>query len=233
MRRNKVRRWEENAQFDCVHQPPVHEIAAGGTYLRGRWAEDALGTTGPLALELGCGTGDLSLALARHDPRRGVVGVDIKGHRFWVGAKAALAEGLTNLAFLRTRIEYIDHFFGPDEVQEIWLTFSDPQPKDDKGTKRITSPVFLRRYGRFLTEDGRVHVKTDNALVYERARDEAAEAGFEVAVASEDVHGELLPRAPAELAKLLSVETRFEEKWRAGGARIRYLQLRRQLARPT
>jgi tRNA (guanine-N7-)-methyltransferase len=230
MRRSKVRRWEENAGFECVHQPPVHEIAAGGTYMRGCWARDVLGTSGPLALELGCGSGAVSLALARRDPTRGVVGVDIKGHRFWIGAKAALAEDLTNIAFLRARIEYIDHYFGPAEVEEVWLTFSDPQPKDDKGTKRITSPVFLRRYGRLLTEDGRVHVKTDSPLVYERTRDEAAQAGFEVAVASEDVHGELVHTAPADLVELLAVQTRFEEKWRAGGARIRYLQLRRQLA---
>ena len=228
MRRTKQRRWEENTGFACVHQPSIREIKAGGTYMRGDWASEVLGTQGPIALELGCGSGAVTLALARRDPSRGVVGVDIKGHRFWLGAKTALAEGLDNVAFLRARIEYIDHYFGPDEVDEIWLTFSDPQPKDEKGTKRITSPVFLRRYSRFLTEDGRVHVKTDSALVYERTRDEAAQAGFEVAVASEDVHGDLIHRTPAELADLLAVQTRFEERWRADGARIRYLQLRSQ-----
>lgn len=227
MRRSKVCRWEENLGFACVHQPSISEIAAGKTYLRGTWGQEALGTQGPIALELGCGSGAVTLALGRRDRSRGVVGVDIKGHRFWMGAKAAHEEQLGNVAFLRARIEYIDHYFGPDEVDEVWLTFSDPQPKDEKGTKRITSPVYLRRYSRFLTGSGVVHVKTDSPLVYERTRDEASQAGFEVVMASEDVHGELLHRAPEDLAELLSVQTHYERKWRMGGASIRYLQLQR------
>lgn len=228
MRRSKIERWAENEGFPCVHQPPVREIARGGTYRQGRWGAEVFGLESPLALELGCGCGAVTLALARADRTRGVIGVDIKGHRFWHSAKVATAEELSNVAFLRGRLEYIDHYFGPAEVGEIWLTFSDPQPKDDKGTKRITSPVFLRRYSRFLTPDAVVHVKTDSELVYERAVADSGEAGFEVALASEDVHGELIHTAPAELAELLAVQTRYEKKWRAKGKRIRYVQLRRQ-----
>jgi len=227
MRRSKIERWTENEGFPCVHQPPVREIAEGGTYMRGRWGAEVFGLEAPLALELGCGCGAVTLALARSDRTRGVVGVDIKGHRFWHSAKVATQEGVSNVAFLRGRVEYIDHYFGASEVGEVWLTFSDPQPKDDKGTKRITSPVFLRRYARFLAPGAVVHVKTDSALVYERAVTESGEAGYEVALASEDVHGELVHEAPTELAELLAVQTRYEKKWRARGERIRYVQLRR------
>ncbi len=227
MRLSKIRRWEENLTRSCVHQPPVDEIAAGGTYMRGRWAEEVFGQAGPVTLELGCGRGEYSVALARRDPARNVVGVDIKGHRFWHGAKTAEDEGLTNLAFLRARIEYIDHYFGPDEVDCVWLTFSDPQPQNNKGTKRITSPVFLRRYSRFLKPDGRVHVKTDSELLFETTRDQASEAGFEVTLASDDVHGRLVHEVPPGLAELLSLRTLYEQRWISRGARIRYLELRR------
>lgn len=224
MRRTKTLRWQENLERANVHQPDIQEIARGGRYNQGQWAE-VLGAPGPLALELGCGGGETTLALARQNETRGVIGVDVKGHRFWEGAKIAEEEGLSHVAFLRARIEYIDHYFAPAEVGQVWLTFSDPQPKDEKGTKRITSPVFLRRYRRILSGSGTVHVKTDSELIYERTREEAHEADFRVVRSSEDVHGSFLEEIPESLAEVLRTQSRYEERWRREGKLIHYLEL--------
>ena len=118
----------------------------------------------PIVLELGCGKGEYTLELARRNPDKFYIGVDIKGARLWRGAKTATQEGLKNVAFLRTRIEFIGAFFGPDEVSEIWLTFSDPQMKSENS--RLTSPVFLERYRRFLKPGGIVHLKTDSRFLH-------------------------------------------------------------------
>ena len=227
MRRSKTLRWQENRTFSCVHQPPVAEVAAAGSYNRGRWAREILHTRGPITLELGCGGAETTLALARRDPTRGFVGVDIKGHRFWHAAKTVEVEGLGNVAFLRARIEYIDHYFGPGEVGDIWLTFSDPQPKNTKGTKRLTSPIFLRRYARMQVPKARVHIKTDSDDLFALAQKEPPEAGYEITRIVADIHAPLPTNFPADLAEILSVKTRYERKWLARGKRIHYVQLMR------
>ena len=126
----------------------------------------------PITLELGCGKGEYTVGLARKYPDRNFVGVDIKGHRFWRGAKTAKEESLPNVAFLRTRIEFIDKYFEAEEVSEIWLTFSDPQPKDEKGTKRITSSVYIERYKKILKPGGLLRFKTDNTDLFEYTLEE-------------------------------------------------------------
>ena len=127
---------------------------------------DGFGNDRPITLELGCGKGEYTVGLARRHPDRNFIGVDIKGHRFWRGAKTSSEEGLDNVAFLRTKIEFVQNFFAEGEVAEVWLTFSDPQPKDEKGTKRITSEVFLKRYQQFMVPGGLIHVKSDSELLY-------------------------------------------------------------------
>lgn len=226
MRINKTSKWQENTTRACVFEPPVREIAEGGTFMQGRWRSDVFEHGGPLILELGCGRGEYTLELARRYPQRNHLGVDIKGHRFWFGAKRVEQEQLGNAAFLRARIEYIDHFFAPGEVDEIWLTFSEPQLRDGKGTKRITSPVFMRRYERFLVPGGLVHVKTDSEFLYERTLSDIREAGYEVTIASDDVYGRLVHDVPEELREQLEVSTQFERKWLKQGKLIRYLQIR-------
>ena len=143
--RSKRERWAENAELECVHEPDLSEVAAGRSYLRGRWAADHFGDEAPLTLELGCGQGLFAVDLARRFPDRSHVGVDVKGHRFWRGARLATDEGVRNAAFLRARIQWLDRFFGPGEVAEIWVTFSDPQLADKRGTKRLVSPCWCRR----------------------------------------------------------------------------------------
>ena len=166
MGKDKLRKWKENAGFSHVFEPDIKSIVDGAGLNRGEWARSIFGNEHPITLELGCGKGEYTVGLARRHPERNFIGVDIKGHRFWRGAKTSVEEGLNNVAFLRTKIEFVHHFFAPGEVDEIWLTFSDPQPKDEKGTKRITSEVFLERYRRFMVPGGIIHVKSDSPLLY-------------------------------------------------------------------
>ena len=128
-----------------MFEPDLQSIVDGATLNKGAWSKNVFGNDHPIVLELGCGKGEYTVGLARRNPNVNFIGVDIKGHRFWRGAKTSEQEGLNNVAFLRTRIEFVQNFFGPEEVSEVWLTFSDPQPKDEKGTKRINSELFLER----------------------------------------------------------------------------------------
>ena len=167
MGHDKLRKFAENETFACLIQPSASELLADGFEhlrdhpLKGHWHEKF---NGPIILELGCGKGEYTLELARRNPDKFYIGVDIKGARLWRGAKTATEEGLKNVAFLRTRIEFIGAFFGPGEVSEIWLTFSDPQMKSENS--RLTSPVFLERYRRFLKPGGIVHLKTDSRFLH-------------------------------------------------------------------
>jgi len=211
--------------MERVFEPPAEGIAAWSADLRRRWCSEVFANDHPITLELGCGRGDYALALARRRPDRNHVGVEIKGHRLWHGARAAEEEGLANLAFLRARVEYIDEFFSPGEVDEIWIAFSDPFPRDERGLRRITSPLFLERYRRFLAPGSTLHVKTDSEEVFRETREGALEAGLEIRVDCDDVHGGLPPEVDEELRELLEIRTHYERKWLEEGRRIRYLQI--------
>jgi tRNA (guanine-N7-)-methyltransferase len=193
---------------------------------KGKWREDVFGNDHPIVLELGCGKGEYTVGQARKYPDKNFVGVDIKGHRFWRGAKTANQEELKNVAFLRTRIEFIDRFFAPGEVDEVWITFSDPQPKDEKGTKRITSSIFIERYKKFLKPGSLVHIKSDSPLLYELSKESYIEAGYDILVDSQDVYGELVHRVDPELRELLEIRTFYEQMWLEEGRKIHYMQLR-------
>ena len=171
MGHDKLRKFAENETFSCLLQPSASELLADGFFalrdhaVKGRWNEDMFDAARPLVLELGCGKGEYTIDLSRREPSCNYIGVDIKGARLWKGAKYAHEHQLGNVAFLRTRIEFIGAFFAPDEVSQIWLTFSDPQLKSENS--RLTSPVFLERYRRFLRPGGIVHLKTDSRFLYE------------------------------------------------------------------
>ena len=182
--------------------------------------------TTPITLELGCGKGEYTVGLARRHPERNFIGVDIKGHRFWRGAKTSQEEGLKNVAFLRTKIEFVHHFFAAGEVHEIWLTFSDPQPKDEKGTKRITSEVFLQRYREFMVPGGLVHIKSDSPLLYALSKEGWIGAGFEVLEDSQDVYADLVHRVDPAFADVLNIRTFYEQRWLEEGKKIHYLRTR-------
>ncbi|MDE7450585.1 MAG: tRNA (guanosine(46)-N7)-methyltransferase TrmB, partial [Alistipes sp.] len=146
MGKDKLRRFRENETFACFVQPAFEEVFRTDHPFKGHWAHDFFGNDRPVVLELGCGKGEYTVALAQRDPSRNYIGIDIKGARMWRGAKTATERGMTNVAFLRTRIEFIDSLFGEGEVAEIWITFPDPQLKTRRAAKRLTSPDFLTRW---------------------------------------------------------------------------------------
>ncbi|MFN3876503.1 MAG: tRNA (guanosine(46)-N7)-methyltransferase TrmB, partial [Flavobacteriales bacterium] len=150
------------------------------------------------------------------------LGVDIKGARIWRGAKDALDLGLANVAFLRTHVDHIARCFGPREVHEIWLTFSDPQP--GKPRKRLTSPLFLGRYKRILAPGGAIHLKTDSHLLYEYTLEVIAEHGLRVHERSDDLYADLIHRVPSEERAALGIRTYYERMWLAVGRTIRYVR---------
>lgn len=175
MGHDKLRKFAENETFSCLLQPDSKEILEGGFFdlknhpIKGNWARKMFGREkAEIILELGCGKGEYTLDLARRYPDKCFIGVDIKGARLWKGAKTATLEKIPNVAFLRTRIEFITAFFASDEVSEIWLTFSDPQMKSENS--RLTSPLFLERYRKFLKPGGVVHLKTDSRFLHEYTR---------------------------------------------------------------
>lgn len=216
-------KWRLNRDLERVFEPPIRAVLSGRRFLAGTWQAEVFGNPNPITLELGCGQGHYTVELARRHPERNFVGVDVKGHRFWTGADLANREGLSNVAFLRAKIEFIESYFDPGEVSEFWLTFSDPQPRDGKGTKRITSRHFLERYRRIAPAGSTVHIKTDSPLVYQRALEECGEL---VELASDDVYGELVERVDEATRNLLEIRTKYEQRWLGEGRLIHYVRLR-------
>lgn len=175
----------------------------------------------PIVLELGCGKGEYTIDLSKRVPDRNYIGVDIKGARLWRGAKTATEEGLPNVAFLRTRIEFIEAFFGPGEVSEIWLTFSDPQLKSENS--RLTSPLFLERYRKFLKPGGIIHLKTDSRFLHEYSKAVALENGLTILDSTVDLYGRC--SLPSEgLDALYEVQTFYEKMFLSQGYKITYLE---------
>ena len=197
MGHGKLKKFAENETFRCLLQPDASSVLAkpeGSRELvlrdhaiKGNWNRDMFEKPQPIVLELGCGKGDYTIALARRHPEMNFIGVDIKGARLWKGAKEATEEKMGNVAFLRTRIEFIDAFFGPGEVSEIWLTFSDPQLRGSENA-RLTSPLFLQRYRRFLKPDGIVHLKTDSRFLYEYTQSVIRANGLQVLASGTDIY---------------------------------------------
>ncbi len=218
MGKDKLRRFKENLTFACLVQPAFEEAFRVDHPLRGRWREDFFRNTHPIVLELGCGRGEYTVALARKYPGINVIGVDIKGARMWRGAKTATEEGLRNAAFLRTRIELIGSFFAPGEVDEIWITFPDPQLRKNRVKKRLTSPSFLAAYAGFLKPDGKLHLKSDSRHLHDYTRAVIARNELPLWMASTDIYAE----NPGEL--LTGIQTAYEQQYLSKGVNITYLQ---------
>lgn len=228
MGHDKLRKFAENETFSCLLQPSASEVLSRGYAnltdhpVKGRWIEKMFGGhKGDIVLELGCGKGEYTLELARRNPDRNYIGVDIKGARLWRGAKTATLEGLRNVAFLRTRIEFINAFFGPDEVSEIWLTFSDPQLKASEN-KRLSSAMFLERYRKFLRPEGLIHLKTDSRFLYEYTHAVAAVNNLPILSETTDLYGSRQD-LPSELTE---VQTFYESMFLEMGLPITYLEFR-------
>ena len=192
MGHDKLRKFAENETFSCLLQPSASELLADGFFnlrdhaVKGQWNATMFDAPRPIVLELGCGKGEYTIDLSRREPGCNYIGVDIKGARLWKGAKYAHEHQLGNVAFLRTRIEFIGAFFAPSEVSQIWLTFSDPQLKSENS--RLTSPVFLERYRRFLQPGGVVHLKTDSRFLHEYSLAVARRTGLRVLAQTTDLY---------------------------------------------
>ena len=216
MGHHKLQRFAENLTFPNLFQVGFDQLEQDGFALKGHWSEH-FGNDNPITLELGCGKGDYTLALARIHPDRNYIGVDIKGARLWRGAKTAVEEPLKNVAFIRTRIELIDRFFAEGEVSEIWLTFCDPQLK--KPNKRLTSPRFLDTYSRFLAPHSMMHLKTDSQELYDYTLNEVLPTReVEIIAHADDLYNSTYEGE----AKL--TQTFYEKMFLAEGKPITYIQ---------
>jgi len=217
MGKNKHARFLENQTFDCLYQPSFQEVFRQDYPLKGCWNKDVFKRQAPICLELGCGKGEYTLALARKYPDRHFIGIDIKGARLWRGAKTATQESIANVAFIRTRIEFIESFFAANEVDEIWITFPDPQIERER--KRLTHPMFLERYLKFLRPGATIRLKTDSRLLHDYTLNIATTLGYPIHQADPDIYGSGL----AQQVDLLEVQTFYEKQFLAQGKPITYL----------
>ena len=218
MGKGKLKKFAAVASFDHVFECTYAEMEKSTFELKGSWGKDFFKNDNPIVLELGCGKGEYAVALGKHYPNKNFIGVDIKGARIFTGAKQALEQGLSNVAFIRTRIEMIDHFFAANEVDEIWITFPDPQMR--KATKRLTSTYFITRYNTFLKEGGLIHLKTDSDFLYTYTDIMVKENNFEVIENLSDIY------AQEDVSELLQIKTHYELQWLGRGKLIKYLAFR-------
>jgi len=218
MGKGKLKKFRENETFSCLVQPSTEEVLHRDHPLKGNWHRDMFHNDHPIVLELGCGKGEYTVALSERFPEKNYIGIDIKGARLWKGAKYATEHALGNVAFLRTRIEFIESLFAAEEISEIWITFADPQER--KPRKRLTHPRFLESYRKIMIPGGIVHLKTDSRLLHHFTRETVVQNGLTLIDACEDIYGS------GRADELLSIQTFYEKNFLAQGIPITYLSFR-------
>ncbi|OIQ30030.1 MAG: tRNA (guanosine(46)-N7)-methyltransferase TrmB [Bacteroidetes bacterium MedPE-SWsnd-G2] len=219
--KNKLKRFRENESFANVFQPTREELVDAEFELKGQWRSKVFKNDKPLVLELGCGKGEYSVGLAKKYPNKNFVGIDIKGARFWRGAKTAIEENIENVAFLRTQIELIEYAFGEEEVDEIWITFPDPQIKYKRTKHRMTNSEFLAKYKKILKPDGLVNLKTDSEFMHGYTLGLLHGAGHEVLYANHNVYKQ--EGSPEEVT---SIQTFYESQYLLEDKPITYIQFK-------
>ncbi len=219
--KNKLRRFKENETFDNVIQPSREEILNNSLSLKGNWHKNFFKNENPLVLELGCGKGEYSVSLAKTFPNSNFLGVDIKGARFWRGAKTALEENIHNVGFLRTQIELVDLIFAENEVDEIWITFPDPQIKYKRTKHRLTNFDFLQKYKTILKPNGIVHLKTDSEFMHGYTLGLLHGLGETIEFANHDVYG-----SHGSPQAVTDIQTFYEQQYLDQGKKITYIQFR-------
>lgn len=218
MGKNKLKKFRDMEMIDFVFQYPFSVLKEKGFGMKGSWRKDFFHNDNPIVLELGCGKGEYTVGLARRYPDKNFIGIDIKGARMWTGAVAARDEGLANVAFLRTGIELLDAFFAPGEVDEIWITFPDPQMK--KVNKRLTSTRFLNLYRRVLKDNATVHLKTDSPFLYTYTHHSVVLNNLERLVDTDNLYEDFKNN------DILSIRTYYEQQWLDRGLTIKYIAFR-------
>ena len=216
--KNKLKRFKENLTFSNVIQPERASLIAGEFLWKGKWNSHFFKNNNPIVLELGCGKGEYSLHLAKRNPNKNFIGIDIKGARFWRGAKTALDTQVTNVGFLRTQIELIAYCFDKDEIDEIWITFPDPQIKYKRTKHRLTHPDFLAAYKKVLKSKGCIHLKTDSSFLFGYTLGIVSQVGV-IQYAYHDIYNN--PQAPEDAT---AVQTFYEKMFLEKGQPITYLQ---------
>lgn len=219
--KNKLKRFKENEVFENVVQPTRSEIVESTYEYKGKWKQDFFKNDNPLVLELGCGKGEYTVGLARRNPNCNFLGIDIKGARFWRGAKTALEEDMPNVGFLRTQIELVDQVFAEGEVDEIWITFPDPQIKWKRTKHRMTNPDFLDKYKKILTKEGLIHLKTDSEFMHGYTLGILEGLGHDILYAHHDIY--VNHEAPEEV---VGIQTFYEQQYLDKKKSITYLKFR-------
>lgn len=216
MGRSKLAKFAAINERDNVVQPGDEKYGQ----LAGKWRELHFGNDNPLVLEIGCGRGEYTVGMGRMYPDKNFIGTDIKGARIWKGSTMAVEEELTNVAFLRTFIENIEENFAENEIDEIWITFPDPRPRDRDIKRRLTSPKFLEMYGRIVKPGGTVHLKTDNTDLYEYTLEVLQERKANNLLHTADLYNSDLQE------HTMGIYTTYEKRYLAEGIEIKYLQFK-------
>lgn len=239
MGKNKLARWNELASFSNVIQPSIDDVVeinaddnvtdlrfpSGNVKvknhsIKGKWHNSVFKNSNPVILELGCGKGEYTIGLAKQFPDRNFIGVDIKGARMWRGAKTSNDESMENVAFLRTRIEFLSSFFAPDEADEIWVTFPDPHPGARNANKRLTSPWYLNSYRSLIKNKSIIHLKTDNRELFSYTEKIVRKNNLELLHCTDDLYSGNLP------LDILTVKTHYEKMFLKCGMKICYISFR-------
>jgi tRNA (guanine-N7-)-methyltransferase len=213
--KKKLQHFQENLSFAYLFQAKYHELITDH-HLRGRWKEDFFFNTHPIILELGCGKGEYTIGLAEKTPDKNFIGMDVKGARLWRGCKSVEEKHMKNVAFIRSQVDHITKFFSAGEVDEIWITFPDPQVKKER--KRLTSPVFLDKYREFLIPGGVIHLKTDNIGLFTYTMGILQRDSYPLLFSTDDLyHSETMDDAG-------TIRTYYEKIWLEQGKKICYLK---------
>ena len=212
MGKDKLRKFAEIDTFPNVYQLDL------GKVMKGKWAAEHFKNNHPMVVELACGKGEYAVNLAKLFPDKNFVGIDLKGNRIWRGAKTGVEEGIENLAFLRIQIEDILAYFAPGEIDEIWITFADPQPQESREKKRLTFPGFLDKYQILLKPGGKVNLKTDNDGLYNYTCEKVEELRLLTHKKTADLYR-------SEFAdEVLSIKTHYERIYLKHAKNINYIQ---------
>lgn len=219
--KNKLKRFIENESFDNVIQPSRDDLIKFNFVFRGKWKKKVFKNSNPIVLELGCGKGEYTVNLAKLNPNKNYIGIDIKGARFWRGAKTSIEEKLENVIFLRTQIELLDFIFEKNEIDEIWLTFPDPQIKFQRRKHRLTNTKFLSIYKNILNDSGIIHLKTDSEFLHGYTLGKLEEMSINPIVSNHDIYKNL--NAPVEATQ---IQTHYEKIYLNEGKKITYLNFK-------